>query len=266
MTPRRALLLPLLAAVGFGTAPSGGGGRCLAIAHRGFSAAAPENTMAAFRLCLERGFPAVECDVRLSADGVPVLLHDETLQRTAGVPGKVGERTLAELRALDVGAWKDPRFAGERIPTFEALLKFVGGRMTVFIDMKEPIEDKVVAAVRSSGVPWESVVLCTHRAESLERAARAEPRLPRAWYVRNPPADAEGLERLLREGARLGAAYLGCAARELPPGLVPRAHAKGLKVLVWTVNDPGEMRRLSSSGVDGIFTDVPDVLLGALRP
>src|SRR5215204_6586712 len=97
----------------------GQGYRTLVVAHRGASAEAPENTLAAFRLALEQGAPAVECDVHLSADGSPVVIHDETVDRTTNGKGAVAALTRAALRGLDAGSWHGPGFAWEPIPTLE---------------------------------------------------------------------------------------------------------------------------------------------------
>ena len=91
----------------------------LIVAHRGASGLAPENTLAAFRLAIELGAPAVECDVHLSADGIPVVIHDAQLDRTTNGKGPVAEQPFAALQTLDAGGWRDPRFAGERLPALD---------------------------------------------------------------------------------------------------------------------------------------------------
>ena len=106
------------------------------VAHRGASAEAPENTLAAFRLALQQGAPAVECDVHLSADGCPVVIHDETVDRTTNGKGAVVGLTRAALRGLDAGSWRGPRFAGEPIPTLEEALELCAGRARLFIEIK----------------------------------------------------------------------------------------------------------------------------------
>src|SRR5436309_263912 len=106
------------------------------VAHRGASALAPENTLAAFRRALEAGAPAVECDVHLTADGAPIVIHDARVDRTTNGTGEVASLTLAALRALDAGGWFDPRFAGERLPTLEETLAIAAGRSRVFVELK----------------------------------------------------------------------------------------------------------------------------------
>ena len=140
--------------------------RPLIIAHRGFSHRAPENTLAAYRLAIEAGAELAECDVYLSADRVPVLLHDKTLNRTAGVDRPVGEMPLAELRKLDVGRWKSAEFAGERIPTLVEAIELVKGKLRFVIEIKpKDIEKEVVAAINEAGASPDDVVIFSFQRE-----------------------------------------------------------------------------------------------------
>jgi glycerophosphoryl diester phosphodiesterase len=109
------------------------------IAHRGYSAMAPENTLASFQAALEQPIVGVEFDVHLSADGIPVVIHDATVDRTTNGQGKVAEKTVAQLQALDAGSWFHPRFAKETIPTLEEVLDlFSGTPMQLYIECKSP--------------------------------------------------------------------------------------------------------------------------------
>ena len=110
--------------------------RPLVIAHRGASGSAPENTMAAFSLAVERGAEVVELDVQMTADGYPVVIHNATVNRTTDGTGLVREKTLAELQTLDAGSWFETRFAGERVPTLEEVVTWARGRVALAIEIK----------------------------------------------------------------------------------------------------------------------------------
>lgn len=238
----------------------------LVIAHRGFSWIAPENTLAAYRLAMEAGAEMAECDVWLSADGVPVLLHDRDLERTTGVAGPVTERTVAELKQLDAGSWKSEEYAGERIPTLVETLRLVKGRMRLVIEIKPSgMEQEVVDAIAEAGVAPEDVMIFSFRHDVVDRIARIEPLLPTTWLVGDFPEDEEGWPEVIRQALRARVSALGLSRRNVPAGFVHLAHQVGLPVFVWTVNEEEEMRRLIDLGVDAIITDRPDVLLSLLE-
>lgn len=134
----------------------------ICMAHRGWSGKAPENTMAAVRLALaEPAIQAMEIDVQLSSDGVPVLIHDFTLGRTTNGKGLVKDHTLEQLRELDAGSWLDERFTGERIPTLDEVLQAVKGRCTLNIELKATsdmypgIAEKVLALLEQHDMKQE---------------------------------------------------------------------------------------------------------------
>jgi glycerophosphoryl diester phosphodiesterase len=238
----------------------------LLVAHRGASADAPENTLAALRLGYEQGAEYGECDVRLTRDGEVVLLHDESLRRTAGVEGRVGEFTLAELRAVEVGAWRGERWRGEKIPTLaEALVlvaKIGGGRRLV-VEVKSGPETlpAIAAALAASGCDPTAVVLMSFDPAVTAEARRVLPEVERHWL-----SD----ERVAVEVLAAKARAAGCTAlnigRRLPidAAFVAGAHAAGLGVFVWTVDDAAEARRLIAAGVDGLTTNRPGALRGEL--
>jgi glycerophosphoryl diester phosphodiesterase len=232
----------------------------LVVAHRGASAEAPENTLAAYRAALARGAPAAECDVRLSADGVVVVIHDPTLDRTTDGTGPVAARTFAELRALDAGGWKSPLFAGERIPDLAEVLDVVHPRMTLFIDLKDghDLEERIARVVGARA----GVVAIAFDPERLVRIGRLLPQVPTMLLVRRAPDDAP--ESLAAVATAAHAALLGVERSGVDRRLVEVARAAGLGVFAWTVNDPREGRQLAALGVDGIITDRPDEIAAAL--
>ncbi|HEX2514267.1 MAG TPA: glycerophosphodiester phosphodiesterase family protein, partial [Chloroflexota bacterium] len=150
------------------------GYRTLVVAHRGASAEAPENTLAAFRLALQQGAPAVECDVHLSADGYPVVIHDETVDRTTNGKGAVGGLTRAALQGLDAGSWRGPRFAGEPIPTLEETLELCAGRARLFIEIK--MGGAARAGRPQAGGPGETQAERAHLVDATLEAVARGPR------------------------------------------------------------------------------------------
>ncbi|MGB7963740.1 MAG: glycerophosphodiester phosphodiesterase [Propionicimonas sp.] len=229
-------------------------------AHRGARRQAPENTLPAFRRAIELGAEGVEFDVQLSADGVSVVIHDETLDRTTDGHGRVVDHTLGELRALDASAGK-PGFPGVVIPTLdEVLAVFAPTELAVNIELKNSVveypglEEAVLAAVSKHGLE-RRVVLSSFNADSVARLQDLTS-IPRAFVY----------DRLLRRpwavAARLGAVAVHPPSRfVVSPRYVTRAHQAGLAVRVWTVNSERELRRMYHCGVDGVFSDVPDVAL-----
>jgi glycerophosphoryl diester phosphodiesterase len=230
------------------------------VAHRGAGKLAPENTLAAFRIGAGFGYRAFECDVKLSADGVPFLLHDDTLQRTTPAHGIAGDRTWAELSRLDAGAWHSRRYAGEPLPSLEAIAAFcLHNGFALNIEIKPtPGHDertgRVVAreAARlwaGQGVP---PLLSSFRPEALAGALAAEATLPRALL----------LDKLSKDWFDT-AQTLHCVAvvtnhRLMDAALIGRLHTAGLRALVYTVNDAAEAQRLLALGIDGIITDAVD--------
>lgn len=234
------------------------------IAHRGAGKLAPENTLAAFRVGAAHGYRAFECDVKLSADGVPFLLHDTTLQRTTPARGIAGERPWAELSRLDAGAWHSRAYAGEPIPSFEAIARYcLRNGFALNIEIKptpgrELETGRVVAreasrlwaADRSGAAP--PPLLSSFKPEALQGAREAAPELRRALLLDT-----------LAPGWFDTARTLGCVACVTHYGLMDAAliaqlHGAGLRALVYTVNDAPEAQRLVASGIDGLVTDAVD--------
>jgi glycerophosphoryl diester phosphodiesterase len=243
----------------------------LIIAHRGAAADAPENTLAAFELALDQGAAALELDVHLSADGLPVVIHDLRLDRTTSGRGLIGEHTLAEIRRLDAGSWFNhqypararARYSAQRIPLLTEVLALAQARQCrVFVEIKTGgktypgIEAKVLEEIHRAGMQAQATimsfdpkVLRTIRKLDLEIALGANSDRPVA---------------ALRRARSLSARYVVPHWALATPRFIRRAHAAGLQVIVWTVNLPRAMRRLLARGVDGIITDYP-VRLAEIR-
>ena len=230
------------------------------IAHRGAGKLAPENTLAAFRLGAAHGYRAFECDVKLSADGVPFLLHDATLQRTTSGHGPAAALAWADLARLDAGAWHSRRYVGEPVPSFAAIARFcLRNDFALDVEIKpspgaELETGRVVASMAAQlcAAAATPPLLTSFRPSALEGARQTAPQLPRALLL-----DA------LRPGWLDEAKALGCVAVVTQHALLDAAvlaaiHGAGLRGLVYTVNDPAEARRLDALGIDGMVTDAVD--------
>lgn len=235
----------------------------LVVAHRGASAAAPENTIAAFRLAMEQGAAVVECDVHLSADGVPVVIHDERVDRTTDGRGGVSELTLPQLQALDAGSWHDRRFAGERIPTLDATLALCAGKARVFVELKrgggQALVDAALASITDSGC---DVAVITFGPAEVAAVARARPDLALGFLVGKAHVAEHGAARAVAAAGELGAGFISPHHEAADAALVAAAREKGLPVSVWTVDDEARMRALSDLGIDALTTNRPDLALG----
>lgn len=245
----------------------GAGQPPLVVAHRGASGHAPENTMAAFRLAIEMGAPAVECDVHLTADNHLVVIHDATVDRTTSGSGPVAALMLAELQALDAGEWFSPRFQGERLPTFEETLALCRGRARLFVELKAgggtALAEAAVKALQNT--PAEGVAVISFDAALIQAVSKARPDVPCGLLRNRLALRLKRPAQVALEARAAGATLLGPEAAGLRALLVSAAHQAGLGVSVWTVDDPEAMRRLADTGVDAITTNFPDRAL-ALFP
>lgn len=220
------------------------------IAHRGGGSLAPENTLAGIRLAARMGFRAVEFDVMLSADETPVLIHDETLERTTNGRGRVCDTADARLFALDAGS-------GQKIPSFAD-----AARLCRELDLFANIEIKPAAGhegrtaeivARLAADYWreapERALISSFSLEALAIAGELAPALRRGALFVRAPADWPAII------ARLGAATLHCAAGQLDDALLAEARARGVPLLCYTVNRPEQAKSLFARGVAALFTD-----------
>ena len=230
------------------------------IGHRGAAGHAPENTLAGFAKAAVLGVRWVEFDVVLSADGVPVLFHDDSLDRTTDGSGPIGLHEFAHLRGLDAGAWFDSAFAGERIPTLDeaiAALARLGLGANVEIKPAPGRESETGTVVaRRVAQEWPAQlpppILSSFAESALASAQEAAPHLPRAMLVGALPAD----WRIRAE--RLGCAAIHAAQNRLTAADCAAVRGAGFRLLSYTVNDPETAQRLFAWGVEAVFSDVPD--------
>lgn len=226
------------------------------IAHRGGGDRAPENTLAGLRAAAEAGFAAVEFDVMLSADGVPVLIHDETLTRTSNGQGLVCETSAAQLARLDAGSWFAPAFAGEPLPTLAQALDLcrqLGLWANVEIKPAAGHEQQtgkaVAELVAARGCDPATILLSSFSVGALGAARLAQPHLPRALLLESCLQDWQDCLR------QVAAVALHCAASGVNGPLVEAAHQAGYALACYTVNTEKELMRVASLGVDAVFTD-----------
>ncbi len=236
------------------------------IAHRGFSAAAPENTLAAVDAAIDVGADMVEIDVTLSADSHVVVIHDEALDRTTDGSGEVARLTLSELKELDAGSWFDPRFAGERIPSLDEVLVRVRDRILLNIEIKgeavgRGIAGKVVAAIREHGMT-DRVIVSSFSPEALREMRALAPEIRTAVLYNTEHHEGRDAVEIV---ADLGASAFNIKRQRLTRRMHRRCREHGIPVGIYTVNEPRRMRRMVARSVDAIFTDHPDRLLAVLK-
>jgi glycerophosphoryl diester phosphodiesterase len=230
------------------------------IAHRGAGKAAPENTLAAFKLGASHGYRMFECDVKLSADGVPFLLHDAILARTSNGQGMAGEQTWSALSKLDAGSWHSAAFAGEPLPTLEVIARYcLDHSYFLNIEIKPtPGHDAATGRVVADAAAqlWSTAavppLLTSFAPDALEAAQAAQLQLPRGLL----------LDTLwtgwLETALRLGCVAVICDHTLWDKSSVLQAKSAGFRCLSYTVNDEASAQRLIDLGTDGIITDRVD--------
>ena len=228
-------------------------------AHRGASAHAPENTLAAFQLALSQNADGIELDVKLSSDGHVVVIHDPTVQRTTGTKGRVKEMTLADLRSLEAGNFFSQIFHGEKIPTLEEVFETMGKRLFINVELtnynspNDHLVETVCMLVKKFNLQ-KHVMFSSFFASNLSKAGSYLPEVPRGLLA---------LKGIPGAWARSFGYYFGKYQAlhpylsDVTPEQVGRVHRLKGRIHVWTVNKADDMRQLFHWGVDAIFTDDP---------
>jgi glycerophosphoryl diester phosphodiesterase len=238
--------------------------RPLIIAHRGYRAKYPENTLAAFSAAIDIGVKMIELDVMLTRDRKMVVIHDATLERTTDGHGQVNSYTLQELKELDAGSWFHPRFAGERLPALEQVLDLVSDRTLLNIEIKsnayeahhppDAIETQVVELVRRKNA-LTSVLISSFEWKILENVASMED-APAIALISKYPAEGDNVKLCIR----LKAFSWHPNCRELQYDQVKIMREQGIRVFPYNVDSPGEYQRMIQMDVDGIITSDPRLL------
>jgi glycerophosphoryl diester phosphodiesterase len=236
----------------------------LIIGHRGASALAPENTLAAFRLAIAANADGVEFDVRLTQDGVPVVIHDDNLRRTGGVNKRVGDLSLAEFMKIDVGSWKDERFRDERVPTlFELFELFEGSNSLLYLEMKsEPTQRDALAQVCCDALSRtpirDQVVVECFDLGGIEIVKRIDPEIKTAALfeptLKNTPL-ASSSKMMIEKALSVGADEIALHHRLANAYAVEMARSANLNVVVWTVDDLKWITRARERGIKALITN-----------
>lgn len=234
----------------------------LKIAHRGAAGTFPELTRAAFERAVELGVDMIELDVQLTSDGQLVVLHDLELGRTTAASGAVRDWDLAALSALDAGSWFASSFAEMRVLSLAEVFDITAGRARLNVEIKSPEPDwaataRALTRLLNDRGAMESTIVSSFDMGALRamRATAPAARLGVLWQ----DVDLGGAWSAARE---LGADAVNLYWCFADAGAVDATHARGLSLIVWTVNDPAEIARLASLGVDGIISDFPERLFG----
>lgn len=258
----------------------------MCIAHRGASGQRPENTLAAFQRALEMGCSMIECDVRLTKDRELVVVHDRQVDRTTDAEGYVSDFTLAQLKQMDAGAWFDPKWRGETIPTLEETLDLVKPSIrSLVIELKDGLYfpesvEMVLAMVESKGMK-EQVDISSFNMEVLKRVKEIDPEFRTSALVRFSDNSEEkyrtvdkglvklysSIDELVEDALAMGIETVCPPANYITQEMVDRLHQHGFVVRAWgwkVLNKP-EMEQLIRFGIDGTTTDYPDQTMEILK-
>lgn len=229
------------------------------IAHRGYSAIAPENTLAAFRAALEAGAKGIEFDVQLSRDRIPVIIHDHTLDRTTNKQGKVNSLNLEQLQQLDAGSWFSPEFAHEMLPTFtEALNLLQNQSITIYPELKADDNwtqsdlEGLIEIILSQGWQNNCVILCFN-AQILSQLRKLNQQLVLGFNL----ANIANFEQIIQEAIPLKPVILSIEHNLLlnNPQIIPQSHQHGLEIITWTVDDLEKLQQLQTLEINTIITN-----------
>ena len=234
------------------------------VAHRGASGSglAPENTLAAFERAIQLGVDAVEIDVRATRDGVVVVMHDPTIDRTTNQEGPVDEWTFSQLREADAGGWFGPGFAGERIPTLQEVFDLVRHRAVAVVEIKADWLAKRVLKVAHDVDVVDQIVIQSFSPETVRRINAVDPSVPTAFLLGNLPTSPARMRarRVAREVLAVGANILNVWHAALTPPFFEEMRKRGVSVWTWTVDEEAVMRDVIQMGVQGVITNHPDRL------
>ena len=232
----------------------------LNVAHRGGEAYAPENTFAAFDNILRMDGVWVESDLRISKDGEVVLIHDDTVDRTTNGTGKVKDKTVEELKALDAGSWFSSQYDEERIPTLPEFFRRYRGRLKSMLEIKDAglVEARLVMLIVADELYKETIIIGSNR-PSLERVKSLDRRIEVGWTAHDPT------EENVAAALSMGCHHIGIGPHLLTPDIVARINARGLAVRSTNVPDVAAMKHAVSCGVIGMTINFPEELAAHLK-
>ncbi len=243
--------------------------RVTVIAHRGFSGVAPENTLISFQKAIDVGADMIEFDVSLSKDGIPVVIHDKTINRTTNSKGKVEDFTLDQLKAFDAGSWYKEQFSDQKIPTLEEVIQLSKGKIMLNIEIKkysvkrnikiDGLEYKIVKLIEKHDMV-NNVLISSFSKMAIQRIREFNSDIPVAYLYRF------GLSpRIIESFDKIGIYSFNQGKRSFSKKVVKDLHEKGIKLNLYTINQKREMKKFIKSGVDGIITNYPDKLIQVIE-
>ncbi len=220
------------------------------IGHRGACGYAPENTLASMRKAIELGVDGFEFDIQLSKDNIPVVIHDATLERTTNGKGLVCDYTFQELQQLDAGN-------GEKIPSLKEVIEEFAYKTHLFIELKaensvKPVMELLKHSVETMNLSYERFFICSFNHQQIAEARSLIPEIRTCALLVGIPVT------LAQIAVEAGAYSLNPAIHHVNQALIDDAQKRGLKVMVWTVNEPMEIAHARSLKVDGIISNYPD--------
>jgi len=225
-------------------------------AHRGASGLAPENTIVAVVKAMEIGSDFSEIDVQETADGIIILMHDDSLQRTTGIEAGMWEKTFDDLKNVEAGRWFSDEFNGEPVPTLKSIIDTVRGKMKLNIELKmngheKLLTEKVVTMVEKENF-INNCILTSFDFEAIKKVRQLNSKIKAGYIFSKIPED----EDVFTADVDL----LSVKKKLVTEEFIQKAHANNKEVHVWTVNKPDDMRKLIGLGVDNIITNYPNIL------
>jgi len=233
------------------------------IGHRGNSYRFPEDTALSVDKAFDVGASITEVDVRLSKDGVPVLMHDLLIDRTTNGSGRVDQWTIAMLKTLDAGSWKGEQFAGIKVTTLAEAIKAAAGRGPLYLDIKSAGLAKPIAKVlKENNFPPDSIYPAVQSNQMLMEYHRVLPNTPIIWFRTVPKNWGSGWLDYLKANGVVALEYFWPTIEEMPKGkqFINLARKKGLSFWTYVINDVPNMKKVMAAGINGIETDRPEIL------
>lgn len=228
------------------------------VGHRGYGSTTPENTLAALNKSIKEKIKVAEVDIRLTSDGIPVLLHDESLSRTTGDPRRISELTLAEVKKLDAGSYKSLEYQGEQIPTLDEALQLTRGRIKLLLHMKLSETGPVIAdTIGKTAFPPDDIWIMSDQLEALLKMSRLLPAVRLVHLVFKLPSGPAAQRKYVQNELNAHATCTALALDVPDDDYMTMAHHQGLRVLFWTADHPYDSVEVDRFTADGVIANKP---------